>query len=330
LVNAHTHLEFSDCESPIGQAGVPLAEWIGQVIDARSASTIKSKQAAIHAGVAESKNAGVCLIGDIATPPCTYNTDLMDIICFAEVVGLSENRWTERLQAATDYGQSFSPHAPYSTSQHAIDACIRRSKASGKRLSMHIAESPEERELLCNGTGPFAEALRHIGAWQDDLFPWQDEPIVCLIERLAAAPGALLIHGNDLRTHEIAKVATHPNLTVVYCPRTHAFFGYDRHPVAEMHRAGVPVALGTDSKASNPDLNLWSEVQYLMQHRMDIDPAEVLKMATVHGANALGRRDVGRLANGSIAHLGQVNTNASDLQRLYRDLAENEYRPLAG
>ncbi len=328
LVNAHTHLEFSDCDSPIGQPGVPLAQWIGQVITARSDSTADSKQTAIRAGLLESRKAGVCLIGDIATPPTGYDVESVDIVSFAEVVGLSEDRWRERLQAATDYDQFFSPHAPYSTSRHAIDACVKRSSARGKRLAMHVAESPEERELLCRGTGPFADALRHIGAWQDDLFPWPDEPILGLIERLSTAPGALLIHCNDLRASEIALVAKHPNMTVVYCPRTHAFFGYDRHPVAEMLRAGIPVALGTDSRASNPDLNLWAEVQFLLQNRMDIDPADVIEMATIHGANALGRSDLGQINAGSTAHLGLVETDAPNLQQLYRDLAQNEYRPI--
>ena len=35
LVNAHTHLEFSDLTNPIGQPGVGLHEWIGQVVGTR-------------------------------------------------------------------------------------------------------------------------------------------------------------------------------------------------------------------------------------------------------------------------------------------------------
>ncbi|QDT13711.1 Aminodeoxyfutalosine deaminase [Planctomycetes bacterium K23_9] len=334
LVNAHTHLEFSDCAQPIGQPGVPLAQWIGQVIAARSATTTQARQQAIQAGLAESVAAGVCLMGDIATPPIRYDGDTIDLVSFAEVVGLGESRWRERLQSATDYNKSFekaawSPHAPYSTSTAAIDACVQRAKTSGRPLSMHVAESPAERELLCSGTGPFATALRSIGVWQDDLFPWPGDPLVDLIDQLAESPHALLIHGNDLRSKEISAIAQHANLTVVYCPRTHAFFGYDRHPVADMIRAGIPVALGTDSRASNPDLNLWSEVQFLLQHRMDIDPGAVIGMATVAGANALGRRDVGRLVVGGSASLGVVTTEAADRQALYRDLAQHAYRPFA-
>ena len=44
LINAHTHLEFSDCRSPIGQRGVPLDQWVGQVIAARGKTTAESWQ----------------------------------------------------------------------------------------------------------------------------------------------------------------------------------------------------------------------------------------------------------------------------------------------
>ncbi|MGB7343176.1 MAG: amidohydrolase family protein [Pirellulaceae bacterium] len=332
LVNSHTHLEFSDCPQPIGAPGVPLATWIGQVIGARSATTAQSKQAAIANGLQQSVAVGVRLIGEITTPPCDYPESEIDIVGFAEVVGLSESRWRDRLQAATDHNERFtsagwSPHAPYSTSRQAIEACVKRSAAIGRPLAMHVAESPAERELLCGGTGPFADSLRSIGVWQDGVFPWGDDPIVGLIKTLSDAPQVLLVHCNDLRKSEIDAVAMHSNLTVVYCPRTHAFFGYDRHPVAEMLRAGIPIAIGTDSRASNPDLNLWSEVQYLLNNRMDISPHDVLKMATFHGANGLGRPDKGRLAVDAKPGLGIVETNADTIDALFRDMAGNAYRP---
>lgn len=149
-----------------------------------------------------------------------------------------------------------------------------------------------------------------------------------LIQQLSAASRTLLVHCNDLRDNEIATLAQHENMSAVFCPRTHAFFGYERHPVAELIAAGVRVALGTDSRASNPDLNLWREAQWLMNHRPDISPADVLKMATLNGGDALGQRDVGRIEVGAAAGLGKVSTSAKTVENLYRDLATIGYTPL--
>ncbi len=315
LVNAHTHLEFSDCQQPIGHAGTPLPEWIGQVVAARADSTAQQKAGAIKRGMEESARAGVTLIGEIATPPCDYPTDLEtpDIHPFAEVLGLSDERSGERLRAADTLTAArddagVSPHAPYSTSKAAIAACLDLAIRRQRTVAMHVAESPAERELLINGSGPFATALKALGAWQAGLFPWSDRPVIDLIEQLSSAPRVLMIHGNDLTDLEIGHLSRYPHLSVVYCPRTHAFFRYDPHPVDRLLTAGVRVALGTDSRASNPDLDVWKEVQHLLKHRIDLDPQAVLAMATRQAPNALGRLDLGRIEFGSRALLGTVRS----------------------
>ena len=50
LVNAHTHLEFSDCRKPIGTRGIPLGHWIGEVVAARRQISAEAKQKAIASG----------------------------------------------------------------------------------------------------------------------------------------------------------------------------------------------------------------------------------------------------------------------------------------
>ncbi|TWU41087.1 amidohydrolase family protein [Novipirellula artificiosorum] len=336
LVNAHTHLEFSDCTVPVGEVGVTLDQWIGEVVAARKNATEESKAKAIRAGVEESARAGVALVGEIATPPVvgtieagTIEEGGMEIISFAETLGLSESRGAERLAAARHHLQSFptagiSPHAPYSTTPEVIQQCIELAIRHRRPLAMHVAESPSERELLESATGPMADRLKTMGVWREGLFPWPKDPFCHLIAMLAKAPRSLLIHGNDLRPNEMACVAKHPQMTVVFCPRTHAFFGYPRHPVDLMLRHGIPVALGTDSRASNPDLNLWDEVRFLLNHRQDLDPQDVLAMATIHGANALGRLDLGRIRGGSLARFGCVPTDACSLQEAMADLARGD------
>jgi cytosine/adenosine deaminase-related metal-dependent hydrolase len=283
----------------------------------------------------ESRAAGVRLIGEITTPPCQYpgEPDDPQRVSFAEVLGLSSDRGDERFRAALafareDRSAGWSPHAPYSTSPALIDACIEQSRSQSRPLAMHVAESPTERELLTSATGPMADALRELGVWQDGLFPWGADPLLQLIRRLSRSPRVLLVHGNDLRAAEIEQITRHPHMTVIYCPRTHAFFGYPKHPVAGMLKANVRVALGTDSRASNPDLDLWGEVQFLLLQRSDLSGQDVIRMATANGADALGRSDLGRIAPGCQPGLGCIATNASNLAEVFADLASNPYRRL--
>ncbi|MCD0460836.1 amidohydrolase family protein [Roseiconus lacunae] len=349
FVNAHTHLEFSDCSEPIGAPGIALADWIGEVIRARGVSDETSRQAAIAKGVQESADAGVGLIGDIATTPSAY-PDSIDplIVSFAEVLGLSLDRHRERLagaathhqalQASSNVFSAISPHSPYSTPPDVIAECSRRANQHGVPLAIHLAESPDERELLDHASGPFAASLRRAGVWREGIFPYTDDSIPSILETLAPAPAVLLIHGNDLSEREIEIISQHRQMSVVYCPRTHHFFGHDRHPVADLLRSGVRVALGTDSRASNADLSIWEEVRFLLQNRQDIDPQQVLAMATLMGAEALmfgspravssrlQKRAIGQLVPGKTRFdsLLMVPTAGKQLDSVFADFSATE------
>ena len=347
LVNAHTHLEFSDFDAPIGSPGIPLADWIGEVIRARGVSDgFESDEAmrndAIAQGLDESIRAGVGLIGDIATTPSRYPAKMNSrIVSFAEVLGLTQSRGEETFGAAETHRGKYSdsefvepaisPHAPYSTPLSVVERCITWAESNGLPVAMHLAESPDERELLSSGRGRFYESLLRAGFWQAGLFPHSDtEPVQAILRILSTAPSALVVHGNDLRLDEIRMIATQPQMSVVYCPRTHRFFGYGKHPVDQMLKHGVRVALGTDSRASNPDLSVWEEVRFLLCHRQDLAPFQILRMATIMGAEALGlaSRTLRNLWLGQI-HPGKtrfdsllmVPTNATDLSHMYDDFA---------
>jgi cytosine/adenosine deaminase-related metal-dependent hydrolase len=346
MVNAHTHLEFSDCKSVIGQPGIPLADWIGKVIAARGASSIEQRQKSIAMGMEESVAAGVGLVGDIATTPSVYPvTEEPLVLSFAEVLGLSSERGADRLAAAEEHEKSLtqrdsvpfavSPHAPYSTPMELVRRCVQISVRNRCPLAMHLAESPDERELLESGTGRFADSLRDGGFWRPGLFPWTgDQPMSDLIGQLSKSHRALLIHGNDLKDAEIDLIARYDHISVIYCPRTHDFFGYNAHPVAKLIDAGIRVAIGTDSRASNPDLSVWREVQFLLHQRPDLDPYTVLQMATQWGADALLGADSGfgtmGHSAGGIESLVAVATEADQVNQVWRDFAVQELLPMAG
>jgi cytosine/adenosine deaminase-related metal-dependent hydrolase len=90
----------------------------------------------------------------------------------------------------------------------------------------------------------------------------------------------------------------------VYCPRTHEFFRHAPYPLEKMLAAGVTVALGTDSRASSPDLSVLAEMRCVAQRHLHVAREMILRMATLDGARALGRdHEIGSLEPGKYADL---------------------------
>jgi cytosine/adenosine deaminase-related metal-dependent hydrolase len=168
---------------------------------------------------------------------------------------------------------------------------------------MHLAESREELELLRDGAGPFQELLDERSMWDSGAIPHGSRPLDYL-QLLARAPQSLVVHGNYLDDEERGFLAaSRQRMSLVYCPRTHAYFGHVPYPLAETLAAGVRVVLGTDSRASNPDLDLWAEMQFAAKAHPKVTPADVLQMGTLASAEALGCADnVGSLSAGKYAN----------------------------
>src|SRR5262249_13937669 len=148
-------------------------------------------------------------------------------------------------------------------------------------LATHLAESRAELELLQQRRGPFVDFLADLGVWDSEGLV--DGPSQ-ILELNGSIENALFIHGNYLN----ADCPFPKGATVIYCPGTHAAFGHEPHPFRSLIQRGVRVALGTDSLASNSDLNVFEEVRFLHQRFPDLPGGLLLRMATLNGAEALG------------------------------------------
>ena len=101
-------------------------------------------------------------------------------------------------------------------------------------------------------------------------------------------------------------------MSIVFCPRTHRYFQHERYPIEKILSRNICLAVGTDSRASNPDLNLWNELCAIRQTYPQLDGETILRMGTIHGASALGLEsslgaiEVGRKAKFCIATPGAV------------------------
>jgi cytosine/adenosine deaminase-related metal-dependent hydrolase len=107
---------------------------------------------------------------------------------------------------------------------------------------------------------------------------------------------------------DLARLAAR-GTTIVTCPRSNGHTGAGAPPIGEFYESGVRVAVGTDSLASCPDLNLFNELATMHALAPDVPASRLLESATWEGARALGfGADYGTLEPGKRARILAVQT----------------------
>ena len=120
----------------------------------------------------------------------------------------------------------------------------------------------------------------------------------------------LAAHANYMESDDIALLARR-KVSIVHCPRSHAYFGHRAFPFSEAAAAGINLCLGTDSLVTVfkpgkelPQLNLFAEMQALAANNPTVAPAAIVRMATMGGAAALGRSgQLGEICPNALADL---------------------------
>lgn len=343
LVNCHSHLEFSDLPAPLLPKGCGFAEWIGAVISRRASNATPTastpseqvKAEVCRQGWLEMWRGGTGSVGEILSYPApqpdyaapTWQTGPAAFrgVVFHEVLGLAPARarasWEWAAAALTEASSDIagpahglSPHAPYSTSTWLYRQCAAFCQQHAVPLATHLAESPEELELLVDRRGPLVSLLQDLGVWRPEEIAARS--VRDVLQELARVPRLLVVHGNYLAPEDWRwLLQEQPQASIVYCPQTHAYFQHPTHPWRQMLRDGLNVALGTDSRGSSPSLSLWDDLLLLRELAPEQDPRMLWQMATRNGALALGCTErLGSLEPGKLATfcLAQVETTSDD------------------
>lgn len=330
LVNAHTHLDLRGLRDRCPPSP-DFTGWLRQVIAHRHGQTREDVERDIAAGIAECQRYGTTLIGDIAAGgmswPQLQNASLGAVV-FYELIGLPKNRaeaawaqaeaWLNEHPATPTCRPGLSPHAPYSVSGWLFSRAARAANDLRLPLATHLAETSAENELLERKRGPFVDFLTGLGVWAPDELVASTAEVQATYDGFIRDPRVpvVYVHGNYLDLRLLSSVRG----TIVYCPRTHAVFGHAPHPWRDLLSRGVRVALGTDSLASNPDLDVLAEARFLHRKHPDIAGPQLLQMVTLDGAAALGWQDeTGSLTPGKSADavvLPVPDEDATDPHRL--------------
>jgi aminodeoxyfutalosine deaminase len=306
LVNAHVHLELSNCECGPAPGGT-FGDWIMGVrarmkIDPEN--QVASIESAVQNGIDQCLKFGVTCVGDITNfieiSRGVLRTSPLRAVSYGEALGLAKlrPRFVSSLARALEPGGAserlqigLSPHAPYTVDLAGYRECVELARQGEGPLATHLAENPEERELLTDHSGMFREVWEKLGLWDSDVVTYRGSPIEFAdAVGLLSYPKSLLAHVNYCDDAEMAMLAE-GNASVVYCPRTHAYFGHPPHRWREMLTRGINVAVGTDSCASSPDLNLVDDLRLLRNIAPEIDATVLWEMATTRAASAIGMHE---------------------------------------
>jgi cytosine/adenosine deaminase-related metal-dependent hydrolase len=307
FVNAHTHLDLTGARGLVSPSP-DFTGWLRQVIAYRAGRSKDEVERDISAGIRECARYGTTLVGDIAHEGLSTDPLLaapLRSVVFRELIGLTADGvartyegfrwWRDAFPESENCKPGVSPHAPYSVAE----SLYVRTTISGLPLATHLAETQAEAELLEPRIGPFVPFLQELGVWEPQALAPSTRHVLDLVE---SSPRGLIVHANFLSPD-----VTISHASVVYCPRTHAAFGHPPHPFREFLASGVRVALGTDSLASNPDLDVLAEARFAHSQYPDVSGETLLRMATLSGAEALGFADVtGSFAVGKSADLAIV------------------------
>ena len=303
LVNAHTHLELSYLHGRV-PAAPHFTAWVQTLMGLRRQYPDPASPEitdACRAGIEQAKRAGTALVGDISNTligvPLMRELDLPGQVFF-ELLGFNAGDPEQRVAAARRQADelsggvvrvSLAPHAPYSVSPALFMAIRRDLDAQPHRVSsVHLGESADEVEFVRDTTGPLRQLLEQFGVWTTHPeLPSGLSPVAYLSELGFLDRCVLVVHGVQFDGADLTNLAS-LGITVAACPRSNRHVGAGEPPLEAFYAMDVDVALGTDSLASAPDLNLFAELQEVRRLAPRVPAGRLLESATLTGARALG------------------------------------------
>jgi cytosine/adenosine deaminase-related metal-dependent hydrolase len=314
LVNAHCHIELSWLQ---GRIALPKAfvPWVAELVAARAAQgaeAIALMRAAAERAIRQLELNGTAAVGDVSN--ALGHLDLLagsslQSVVFFELLGWDPARapaileaadarlGTVRRQPAANVEVRLAAHAPHSVSPPLFEGL----RARGGPAALHLAESPAETRFLAGEDGEWSAFLRErvgeVSFTAPRLSPVRYASELGLLRPTLVAAHCVQVDATDIGV--LAQTGAH----VAVCPRSNRSLGVGVPPVPAMLEAGVHVCLGTDSLASSPSLELIDDAVALHREFPSIEPAAIVRMATLGGAEALGLSNLGAIAPGKRAVL---------------------------
>lgn len=307
FINTHCHLELSHLKGCIPQK-TGLVDFVFKIITERHFAEAEIL-AAIETAENDMLQNGIVAVGDICNNSLTIAQKQKEQICyhnFIEVSGFvpqfAQDRFDKAKAIGTEYKSAIShqksnitPHSPYSVSHELFE--IINNDTANSLISIHNQETLAEEEFMKNKTGDFLNLYAKLGIDISFFNPSQKSSLQTWLPYLNKKQSAILVHNVTTTAEDIkfAQLSTfNHQLSTLYfclCPNANLYITNTLPDVNMLQQNQCNIVLGTDSLASNHQLNIIEEIKTLQLHFPKIPFTTMLQWATINGAKALQMDD---------------------------------------
>ena len=303
FINCHCHLELSHMKGLIAEK-TGMVDFLLAVMQQRTADPDRIAQA-IGEAEQDMLDHGIVAVGDICNTTDTLSRKReghMYYHNFIEAAGFVPQAAVQRFEASREVFSQFAslydlpvesnsmvPHAPYSVSGNLFGMITQF--PGNHLLTIHNQESEEENEFMTGGTGSFLQLYRALGLDISFYRPSGKRSLAGLLPYFYSNQSLILVHNVSTREEDLRSVeeSAPAGLEIYYClcPGANRYITGMLPDIGLLVSHGCKLVLGTDSLASNHQLDLLSEIKILRQQYPRLDTETLLGWATHNGARAL-------------------------------------------
>jgi aminodeoxyfutalosine deaminase len=300
FINCHCHLELSHLKAGIPE-GTGLTGFISQVMSQRQ----HPKEiifAAIEKAETEMYDNGIVAAGDICNTPMTMLQKTKGRIWYHNFIelagilpGIADQRFKNGIELFSAFAQLYSlpiescsivPHAPYSVADELWEKII--DFPGNHLLTIHNQESEAENEWFSLKTGGFTEFYQKMTMDVSHFQPSGKSSLQTHLLKFLKNQSLILVH--NVHTSEDDLVYAKESgrkISWCFCPNANLYIGGQLPAIDLFTKHDAMVVLGTDSLASNHQLNILEEIKTVRRHFPGIPTDQLLRWATSNGAKAL-------------------------------------------
>ncbi len=303
FINAHCHLELSHLKGTIPEK-TGLVGFVKQVMGNRVA-TSELKLDAMLKAESEMYEGGIVAVGDICNTSDSIAVKQESKLLwhnFVEVSGFVDAVAQKRLEDAIqvydqfklllgDQNTSLTPHAPYSVSKTLFQ--LLNDASAGEIISIHNQECAAEDVLYQNKSGGFLDLYKNFGIDISSFKPTGKSSFESWLPFFTLGQSIISVHNtfigeDDIKFCKRSLEAINPHFFYCICANANQYIEQKMPPFGLLMKNNASIIIGTDSYASNWQLDILEEIMTIQRRVKPFIPLKnLLKWATLNGAKAL-------------------------------------------
>ena len=310
FINCHCHLELSHLYGHIPEQ-TGLVDFILKIVNERYFDEAKILAAIDNAENQMLQN-GIVAVGDICNNSLTLaqkRAGRLHYHNFIEASGFSPVVAATRFERALLFFDMFKtvstssvvPHAPYSVSPELFS--LINMLPGNELLTIHNQETIAENDFFENKSGDFLRLYKEMGIDTSFFEPLGKTSLQTWLPFFNKKQSIILVHNVTTSAADIsfikqqtanlhtAKEGSKQQIFICLCPNANLYITNTLPNVNLFVENNCSIVLGTDSLASNHQLNILEEIKTLQKHFPQLPIFSLMQWATINGAKALRMTD---------------------------------------